>query len=282
MNYIITKRQYKLLTEQNEFSYQTGPGTFYGTYGYDKKGETTWTKLDSHTKNQVIALVGGFIPTIGPVISLVYGMKDAKEYWDEGDKKTAGFIGLFSILPILGPASKFLGISGWSSKALGEIGKKISSGSKLLPQEVEVVKKVAQNRKLIEDGMKKIGQEASIRAGKELAKSEIKKSAIKTGIKNIGKEGLGNAAVGVGYDKGYDLVRKNTIRVKTSKEGYDWDFVKTSFRSSGDDIDNKLLDSAWDKGWRPGNSVPMEFQTQLYKKSPDDLKSLEDLLARVK
>ena len=260
----------------------TGAGSYYGTYGYDTQGETIWTKLDNHTKNQVIALVGGFLPVIGPVISFVFGMKDAKEYYDEGDTKTAGLVGLFSILPILGPVTKMLGIGGWSAKALGEIGKKISNGSKLLPAEVGVIKKVAQNRKLIEDGMKKIGQQATITAGKQVAKKQLVKQATVQTAKNVGKEIAGYGAAGAGYDKAYDYARRGTPKVKVSQEGYDWEFVKNSFGSSGSEYDNKLLNLAWQKGWRPDKSVPPQFQTSEYKSRPNDLKGLEDLLASVK
>lgn len=286
MKIIISERQYKIVSEQKEIDYMTGPGSFYGTYGYDDEGETIWTKLDNHTKNQVIALVGGFIPVIGPVISLVYGLKDAKEYYDEGDKKTAGFIGLFSILPVLGPASKLLGIGGWSTKALGEIGKKISFGTKLLPAEVEVIKKVAQNRKLIEDGMKKLGQDASIRAGKKLAKKQIVKTAAINTSKTLGKEFGKFAVAGTAYSKGYDYVKSDDPKVKVSKEGMNWTFVKDAFGSSGSKEDNEKLNLAWDSGWRPGQIVPEKFQLQKYKNNykqeTDNLEELRKLLADIR
>jgi hypothetical protein len=280
MKIIISERQYKIVSEQ--------PITLAPPGGYDYQRPDVIRKsfeqtgLSPHEILTIHQIGTSFVPVIGPLISIGIGLADAKLYWDEGDKKTAGLVGLFSAIPLVGGLAVKIGLSGWGSKALAEIGKKLSFGTKLSQVEEEVVKKVAQYRKLIEDGMKKLGQDASIRAGKELAKKQLKKQAVVQGAKNLGKDAAVYTAAGVGYSKGYDIVRGGTPKVKTSVEGFDWDFVKSAFGSSGNKKDNELLNLAWDKGWRPDKPVPVEFQTDTYKSRPDNLKGLQDLLASIK
>jgi len=148
MRFIISERQLGLLLEQKKVDYMTGPGSFYGTYGYDDEGETIWTKLDHHTKNTILALAASFIPYVGPLISTGIALYDAKQYYDEGDTETAAMVAIFSMIPAIGLAGK-LGLGKWTAKALSEIGKKISLGSKLKSVEVEVIKRVAKYKELI-------------------------------------------------------------------------------------------------------------------------------------
>ena len=62
--------------------------------------------LDSHTGNLILGILTSFIPVVGPFISAGIGLIDAKKYYDEGDKKTAGLMVMFSSLPGLGLLGK--------------------------------------------------------------------------------------------------------------------------------------------------------------------------------
>lgn len=59
---------------------------------------------------------------------------------------------------------------------------------------------------------------------------------------------------------------KNTSPSSTAKSfGIDWLSAKQAFMSTGSVEDNLMLKTAILKGWKPGDPVPEELQTQLYK-----------------
>ena len=132
--------------------------------------------------------------------------------------------------------------------------------------------------------MAKIGGSATIKSGAKAAKEVLKYQAEKQAIKQTGKTIAGYGAAGVGYSKGYDRVQKDTPKTKSQSEGYDWNFVRTSFGSSGTKEENELLNKAWTKGWRPGQVVPQEFQTKqyqnVYAQETQNLNALEQLIAQ--
>ena len=276
MKYVITESQYnKLLV--NEYGWYPG-------YDKDRQSAENWYKQNAHTVNTVLQIGTAFIPLVGPFISAGIGLADAAMYYNEGDKKTAGLIGVFSMIPGIGGLAGKLGLSKWTAKALGEVGKKISLGSKLSPLETEVANKVVQYRQLIQSEMAKIGGSATIKSGAKAAKEVLKYQAEKQAIKQTGKTIAGYGAAGVGYSKGYDRVQKDTPKTKSQSEGYDWNFVRTSFGSSGTKEENELLNKAWTKGWRPGQVVPQEFQTKqyqnVYAQETQNLNALEQLIAQ--
>ena len=222
--------------------------------------------LDDHTVMTILQIGSAFIPLIGPFISAGIGLADAKMYYDEGETKTAGLVALFSCIPGVGGLATKLGLTKWTAKALGELGKKISMGSKLLPQEIQAAKIVAKNKNLILADIK-----ASPVIAKEIAKQSAKQAAkqiAKQVATTVGKTAAtvgGYVAAGGAYSKAYDAAQKNTPRAKAESEGMDWAFVKSAFGSSGTEQDNTLLNRAWAKSWRPGKIVPQEFQTTVYK-----------------
>lgn len=141
MKIIVTENQYNFLLEQKkEFDPMTGPGTFYGTYGYDKKGETPWTNLDPHTKLMVGQILTAFIPVAGPFISAGLGMVDAGLYYSEGKKGTAGITAVLSLLPFVG---RIPGVKEVSSKVWINIASKIKSNAKLALSEIELLNQIA-------------------------------------------------------------------------------------------------------------------------------------------
>jgi hypothetical protein len=184
------------------------------TTNYDnlerQKSENLLNNLDPHTIATVLQIATAFIPFVGPFISAGIGLADAALYYNEGDTKTAGMIGVFSIIPGVGGLAGKLGLSKWSAKALGEVGKKISLGSKLSPVETQVANKFAQNRQLIQNEITKLGKTPSVQAAVKSVRANATKQAVKTQTKNVGKF-VGTkvapfVATGVAYDKGYDAL----------------------------------------------------------------------------
>jgi hypothetical protein len=278
MKYIITERQSNLI-EQKKW-YEKPGFEQYAPTDYEKrelkKAETTINNMDPHTLMTVAQIGTAFIPLVGPLISMGIGLADAKLYYDEGDKKTAGLIGLFSMLPGVGGLASKLGLSKWSVKALGEIGKKISLGSKLTSSEIQVVNRVVQYKQVIQNEMNKIGGKVTNKVGKNIA------SNAKEGGKQIAKMG----ATGAAYSKTYDVIQKDTPKAKAAEEKLDWNFVRDSFGSSGTAEDNKLLNQAWNSGWRPGMIVPEKFQLKKYKENyaqdEENAKKLKELVVSLK
>ena len=240
-------------------------------------------KQNAHTINTIFQIGTAFIPLVGPFISAGIGLADAKMYYDEGDKKTAGLVAVFSFIPGVGGLANKLGLTKWTAKTLGEIGKKISIGSKLLPQEIKVVNIIAKNKQLIQSEMAKIGETATIKSGSKMAREILKKEKQKQFIKTQAKTLATYGAAYGGYSKGYDYVQRDTPKTKAENESLDWEYVKTSFGSSGSKEDNDLLNNAWDGGWRPGTHPPKQFQTALYQKEnneeQENLKKLQAMIA---
>jgi hypothetical protein len=213
MKLIITESQHNFLVEQSsmfdpedEKLYPSSKPTKAQQknreeYGYEGgiKNEPTdvswegfYNPKDKHTILTILQIGTAFIPFVGPFISSGIGLYDAKTYYDEGDKKTAGLIGMFSVIPGIGGLASKLGLTKWSAKALGQIGKKISLGQKLSPVEIQVANKVAQNNKLIQSEVQK------------LSKTVIAKNVVKKGTKFVGTKVAPYVAADVAYNKTYD------------------------------------------------------------------------------
>jgi len=143
-------------------------------------------------------------------------------------------------------------------KGMASLASKLGKGQKLSTSEQNIVLLVSNNQKLIQSEITK-----------QLAKKTIPQK-IGQGTTKVGKFVAPYAAAGYGYNKTYDYVKRNTPKTKAEKEKVDWDFVKSSFGSSGSLQDNTLLNNAWNNGWRPGTAVPKQFQTALYQKTYND------------
>lgn len=219
MKIIITEQQYRFIFEQkSDYAMDRQSNAIARSSGirnqkdYDtvnritKKATDSTLNIDKHTAMTILQIGTAFIPLVGPFISMGIGLADAKMYYDEGDKKTAGLIGLFSMLPGVGGLATKMGLGKWSAKALGEIGKKISLGSKLTPVESKIANRVAQYKQLIQTEMSKMGEQATIQSGKNAAKKQIAKSNVIKGSKKVGSELGTYAGVGYLYDKGYDKI----------------------------------------------------------------------------
>lgn len=163
MKYIITEHQYMLILEQrSDYAMDRQSNAILRSTGnrtqddYDKVNRLTKKAedssnplLDKHTAMTMLQIGTFFIPLVGPFISAGIGLADAAMYYNEGDKKTAGLVGVLSVIPGIGGLASKLGLGKWSTKALGQLGKKISMGSKLSPQEMSAAKKISENKNLI-------------------------------------------------------------------------------------------------------------------------------------
>jgi hypothetical protein len=187
-----------------------------------KAMDTTVGNIDKHTAMTILQIGTAFIPLVGPFISMGIGLADAAMYYNEGDKKTAGLVGMFAIIPGIGGLSSKLGLSKWGAKALGEIGKKIGMGAKLTSSEIQVANKIAQNRQLLQAEISKLskaGKGSSL--AKQNVKSELKRKVITKNVANVVKPIVGYGALGATYSAGYDKLNPQQqidfSKIETSK-----------------------------------------------------------------
>jgi len=172
-----------------------------GTY---KPDQPQVPVLDKHKSLEILALVSGLLSGgLGYALPLILGTADAKLYWDEGDKKTAYLVGIFSFLPgITHLVGKIPGIKELGVKGLSNLAVKFSKGSKITnPIEIKVLEGIAKNRQLILQEIKNASKEMSIRAAKNAIKT---RSNIGKGALNLGKDASIYGGTYLGYNKLYD------------------------------------------------------------------------------
>jgi hypothetical protein len=164
MEYIITERQYRLISEQ-------APPTLTSSNQKSSLQPTTNVKsgtvnstlgpgqpLDKHTLLTILQIGTAFIPVAGPFISAGIGLADAGLYYKEGDKTTAGVTAAFSMIPFLGPiVSKIPGVKQLGSKGMAALGAKIARGSKNLTQaEIEIANAVKFHSAKVQEMLKEM------------------------------------------------------------------------------------------------------------------------------
>ena len=214
MKILITEEQYLSLTEQLDIQ---GKSTIleFITLGGPFIDPTIVRELDTHTKMTILEISTAFIPFVGPFISAGIGLADAALYYKEGDKKTAGLVGMFSIIPGIGGLAAKMGLKNVSTKILANIGKKISKGGKLSEYEVKVAKKVAKHRKLLQDEINKL---AKSNKNVKLAKQNVKKRLQrKAGAKQLVKTSGGYYGLGQTYNYSYDKLNQQNVNVDLNK-----------------------------------------------------------------
>jgi len=155
MKYLISEKQYRLISEQWWNDPKHPEWKRYAPTDYEKrelkKAETTLNNLDPHTLVTIGAIGTAFIPVVGPFLSAALGASDAALYYNEGDKKSAGITAVFSMLPFLGPiVSKIPGLKQLGSKGMVALASKLSKSEKLTEVEVQLVKQIADNSKVIQ------------------------------------------------------------------------------------------------------------------------------------
>ena len=164
--------------------------------------------IDPHTRNMILGIATAFIPYVGPFISAGIGIYDAKQYYDEGDTKTAGMIAIFSIIPGISAIKTAIPlVTKLGAKGMASLGVKLSKGVKIVnPQEIEVVNSIRKYRPLIQQELNKKANELSIMAAKNNVKKQITRQNIGKGATNLGKSVAGYGAAAVGYNYGFDYV----------------------------------------------------------------------------
>ena len=281
MKIIITERQLKKIYTEQETGFTRRLDRIYSNADTASKYNSEiidFYKKYKHEINMIASIGLSFIPLVGPILGTTIALVDAKQYYDENDKKTAGMVALFSILPFVGPlVSKIPGIKELGVKGMSALASKLGKGQKLTETEQKIVTAISNNGELIQSQVPKVATQIA----KKTIPQKIGSFAGKT-VKAVAPY----VAAGAAYNKGYDYVQRNNPRTKAEKENFDWENVKLSFGSSGSAQDNMLLNKAWDKGWRPGQVVPKKFQTLLYQKNyneeSENINKLQQLIAQYK
>lgn len=105
--------------------------------------------VNIHTVNQVLSIGSLFIPLVGPALSLGFDLLDAKLYWDEGKKETAGLVAALSLIPVgeLPFIKKW--IKKYGQKSLVKSISKAKAGKPLSVTEKKVIVDLSKNSKNI-------------------------------------------------------------------------------------------------------------------------------------
>ena len=197
MKYIISERQYRLLSEQSmtgALRYVPQDQRMDVVKGMDEK-------MTSHNLSNILGVASFFIPMIGPIISAGITLGDSAKYWQEGDKKTATLTAIFPFLPLgkigrLIPSTKKLGKEG-----MEELAKKIGQGSKDFSQvDYEVINGLSKNKDVLNQEMKRISD--------DLLKNS-KQTISELPLGNLGKDFKEYARTykGQGKLKGWDWIQ---------------------------------------------------------------------------
>jgi hypothetical protein len=174
MKYIITEKQYAVLTEQPESrfgpqqymshserrDYQSGNSqkAADALVSGSKKQMEYIQSLDPHTTMAIFQIGTAFIPFVGPFIAAGIGALDAALYYKEGDNTSAALAGVFSLLPAVGTiVRKIPGVKQLGTKGMAALAKKISLGGKNLTKaELEVTNSIKTFQKQVQDELTKL------------------------------------------------------------------------------------------------------------------------------
>lgn len=210
--YKITRGKANPLSEQNDLAFDRRYGTAAAAEKSNREnrelvqGVVDFYKKYNHEVNTVLGIGAFFIPFVGPAISSGIALMDAKQFYDEGDTKMAGMVGMFSLLPLVGPVTKLIpGVSKLGPKLMAELGKKITLGAKITnPTEIEVVSQMAKYKDLIKAEMAKIGKDATIAAARKGVQKNVVRKNIANKAVGIGGTVIGYGGLAAGYSAGYD------------------------------------------------------------------------------
>ena len=205
------------LKEQNDLGFDRRYGTYDAAVKSNRENRelvNSIINMNPHTRNAILSLAALAIPIPFLNVAISSGIMayDAKQYYDEGDTKTAGLMLMFSLLPVVGPTigKAIPGIAKLGTGGMSSLAAKVRIGSKALnPTEIEVLEGIAKNRQLIQTEMEKSVKEISINTARKQAQNKIVKTNIIKGVKNTGKSIAGYTAAGVAYDKTYDAVERS-------------------------------------------------------------------------
>ena len=205
------------LKEQNDLAFDRRYGTYDAAVKSNRENRelvNSIINMNPHTRNTILSIAALAIPVpfLNVAISTGIMAYDAKQYYDEGDTKTAGLMLMFSLLPVVGPTigKAIPGIAKLGTSGMSSLAAKVRIGSKALnPTEIEVLEGIAKNRQLIQAEIQKSAKEISIKAARKQAQNKIVKTNITKGAYKTGKVIGGYTAAGVAYDKTYDAVERS-------------------------------------------------------------------------
>jgi hypothetical protein len=158
---------------------------------YKKYGVTP--SENEHKLNSLFAIGASFFPVIGPLVATITSLDDAKKYYDEGDKVSAGVVGAFSLLPYVGPVvSKIPGVKQLGQKGMAALAVKVAKGTPITDAtELAVINGLKTNNELVKSSLnthvKSLAQQGASRTANNTTKTELTKIA-KDGMREFGTE----------------------------------------------------------------------------------------------
>jgi len=224
-----------------------------------------------------------FVPGLqaaAPFIAAALDVTDAAIYLEEGNMAMAGMALMFAAVPFVGDIP---GIKQVSQSTMQAISNKIAQRKALQTWEMQLVKSIADNKNALMDGLQTLTQRGLnaipqtmkpvanviIRTGTSLIKPPL--ALAKAGIK-AAPVLAGYGGVALGYMGAYDKIFiEGTPRQIANELGYDWNLIKTEFKSDGSEEDNLLLKKALSLGWKPGLPIPLDCWTDSYKQSLEEI-----------
>ena len=148
---------------------------------------------NEHKLNSLFAIGASFFPVIGPLVAGGVNLDDAKQYYDEGDKVSAGVVGAFSLLPFVGQiALKIPGVKQLGQKGMAALAAKLAKGTPITDAtELAVINGINSNRSLVQSGLnsqvRTLAQQGASRTANNATKTELTKLT-KDGVKEFGTE----------------------------------------------------------------------------------------------
>ena len=172
MKYVITERQYKIITEQVKKPIAMPSATLTPNPSSNQSsvlqptmnvvsGRMEVPDISMHTVLAIAGIASAFVPYAGPFLSAGIGLYDAKLYYDEGDTKSAAITAAFSMIPFIG---KIPGVKELGAKGMALLGSKLAKGAamggKVLDKavtfsksEIKVLNAIKQNEALVKQGL---------------------------------------------------------------------------------------------------------------------------------
>jgi hypothetical protein len=168
---------------------------------YYKKYGMTPSEAE-HKINSLFAIGAAFFPVIGPLVSTITSLADAKQYYDEGDNVSAGVVGAFSLLPFVGPLlPKIPGLKQLGQKGMANLAAKLAKGTPITDAtELAVINGLKTNDRFVKsslsDYVKTLAQQGISKTTNNATKSQLTRIA-KKGMEEVGTEVASNKVIDV-------------------------------------------------------------------------------------
>ena len=142
-----------------------------------------------HQWNGIYSIAANFVPTVGPYLSTGISLYDAKLYYDEGDKISAGVMVAFSLLPYVGSVvSKIPQVKELGQKGMIALASKIARGTPITDTvELAVMQGINTNSSIVQKALKYVGDDI-VKLGKtavDVASTEASQSRTIDYIKRV-------------------------------------------------------------------------------------------------